>query len=297
MNTSPPIVTPVIAIYGVGLIGGSLAIDLKRAGAVEKIIGVGRSLENLRTAKAQGIIDEICDPLEAAAKADTLVLATPVKTIVELITLLLPALNSRKTITDVGSVKGEIAAHAQSVLGDLAHRFVPAHPIAGKEKSGLWAATQGLFENHKVIITPLAQTDKSAIQLVESLWRITGAQVSTMQVEDHDRVLSVTSHLPHMLSYVMMDFLATSLDREQCYEMAAGGFYDFTRTASSDPEMWRDIALMNDANLLASMHEFQNQLTRLADMIKRKDSNGIEKLFADAKSARAQVAEKRKTGL
>ena len=284
-----------MAIYGVGLIGGSLAIRLKQQNAVGKIIGVGRSRKNLETALEIGAIDEIqSDPLQAAMDADVIVLATPVNTIAGLLRTIRPAVDQSKIITDVGSVKSGIVASAKTELGDLFSRFVPGHPIAGKEKSGIIAADGDLYENHKVILTPTAETDTQACELIHSLWSLTGATVRTMEVEDHDRVLSVTSHLPHILAYVMMDFLSTSADRENCYEMAAGGFYDFTRTASSDPEMWRDISIMNGPRLLEHIKEYQRQLSVVSSMIEEEDHQAIEDLFSAAKKARSRVTEKRK---
>ena len=290
-----PVYVETMAIYGVGLIGGSLAIRLKQHNAVGKIIGVGRSRENLETALKIGAIDEIqSDPLEAAKQADVIVLATPVNTIAGLLGTIRPAIDSSKIITDVGSVKSGIVASAKTELGDMFSRFVPGHPIAGKEKSGIVAADGGLYENHKVILTPTSETDSQACELIYKLWALTGATVRIMEVEDHDRVLSVTSHLPHILAYVMMDFLSTSKDRENCYEMAAGGFYDFTRTASSDPEMWRDISIMNGPRLLEHIKEYQRQLSVVSRMIEEGDHQAIEDLFGAAKKARSRVTEKRK---
>ena len=286
-----------LAIYGVGLIGGSLAIALKQKGMVDHIIGVGRARSNLEIALQIGAIDEIqSDPCQAAANADVIVLATPVHAITNILSQISNSIKADAVITDVGSVKCGIVQVAKSVLGDRFNQFVAGHPIAGKEKSGITAASGDLFENHKVILTPASETSPAALSLITNMWLATGAEVKQMNVEDHDRVLSVTSHLPHVLAYVMMDFLSTSKDREQCYEMAAGGFYDFTRTASSDPEMWRDISIMNAPRLLKHIEQYQHQLQHLAKMIESGDSKGIEDLFASAKQARSLVTEKRKQG-
>jgi prephenate dehydrogenase len=251
MIKNKPLYIDTLAIFGVGLIGGSLAIRLKQENAVGKIIGVGRSRENLERAIAIGAIDEIeTDELAAAKQADVIILATPVNTITQLIETIRPVIDESKIVSDVGSVKSEIISSAEKALGSMFSRFVGAHPIAGKEKSGIDAADGELYENHKVILTPNEETDSTACEIIRSMWELTGATVRSMGVTDHDRVLSVTSHLPHILAYVMMDFLSTSDDKENCYEMAAGGFYDFTRTASSDPEMWRDISIMNGPRLL-----------------------------------------------
>ena len=295
MIKTSPLFIETLAVYGVGLIGGSLAIRLKNERAVGRIIGVGRSQANLDKALELGAIDEIeQDAVVAAEKADVIVLATPVHTILSLLETIRPAINDTKIITDVGSVKSEIVWSAKEVLGDMFCRFVAGHPVAGKEKSGIDAADDHLYDNHKVILTPMEQTDQKACDIIESMWQLTGATVRRMGVEDHDRVLSVTSHLPHMLSYVMMDFLSTSQDKEKCYEMAAGGFYDFTRTASSDPEMWRDISIMNAPRLLRDLQEYQRQLSVLSGMIENQDHQAIENLFRSAKQARSLVTENRK---
>ena len=288
---------PTVAVFGVGLIGGSLAKSLKESATAEHIIGVGRAMVNLQKARDTGAIDEIqVDPARAARDADLIVLATPVNTIAELIGVIAPVLSSEKVVTDVGSVKRGIVRSARQALGNHIGRFVPGHPVAGKEKSGIDAASADLFENHKVILTPLPETDPDGVDLVREMWQLTGARVKSMPVEDHDRVLSVTSHLPHILAYVMMDFLSGSPDRSSCYEMTAGGFYDFTRTASSDPEMWRDISLMNSDCLVRHIQEYQEKLGEVACMIRNMDGKGIEELFVAAKQARNLVSEKRKHG-
>ncbi len=284
-----------VAVFGVGLIGGSLAKSLKKSGAASHIIGVGRAIVNLQKAQDTGAIDEIqTDPVQAARDADLIVLATPVNTIADLIGVIAPALSEEKVITDVGSVKYGIVQKGKQELGDHFSQFVPGHPIAGKEKSGIDAASGELFENHKVILTPLPETNPDALDLVQKMWESTGAYVKLMRVEDHDRVLSVTSHLPHILAYVMMDFLSTSPDRRSCYEMTAGGFYDFTRLASSDPEMWRDISLMNSDCLTKHICEYQEKLEEVACMIRNMDEKGIKDLFTSARQARDLVSEKRK---
>lgn len=284
-----------LAIFGVGLIGGSLAMALKKAKAVHRIIGVDRSLVNLRQALAAGVIDAIqTDPVQAATEAEMVVLATPVKAITELIATIAPVLPATTIVTDVGSVKGEICEAARRYFGARIDCFVPGHPIAGREKSGITAAMADLFANHKVILTPLTTTAPAAFAQVRAMWQAAGAEVKLMEIAEHDRVLSITSHLPHVLAYVMMDFLAQAEARESCYEMAAGGFYDFTRTATSDPVMWRDICMTNAPQILADLARYQRQLTAVTTMLEQRDHKAIEKLFTAAKQARARVPEKRK---
>ncbi len=285
-----------LAIFGVGLIGGSLALALKQAGYVGKVIGVGRSRTNLERALRVGAIDEIqSDPRQAVAEAEVIVLATPVHTIRQLLKTVSACMDETKIITDVGSVKGGIVEAARHALGPCFTGFVPGHPIAGKEKSGINAASAELFENHRVVLTPVRETSPEACRTIRRMWTATGGEVNVMGVEDHDRVLSLTSHLPHVLAYVMMDFLSISPDRQECYRMAAGGLYDFTRTASSDPEMWRDICLMNKPQLLEHIARYQQHLDRLAGMIDQDNGNGIGEMYASAKQARSRITEKRKT--
>lgn len=268
---------------------------LKRAGAVGRVIGVGRSQANLESALSLGAIDEIQPDLQQAVdQADVIVLATPVNTIAEFFATIMPLLDAHKIVTDVGSVKGGIVEQAKLALGKRFNRFVGGHPVAGKEKSGITVATDDLFERHNVILTPTEETDSEAYLSIQKMWQLTGAEVKTMSALEHDRILSVTSHLPHVLAYVMMDFLSTCPESERCYEMAAGGFYDFTRTASSDPEMWRDISLMNKRNLLEHIGQFKQQLDNVATMIDTGDEKAVRDLYASAKHARALVMEKRK---
>ncbi len=295
MKELTPLSISSVAVFGVGLIGGSLARSLKESGTAEHIIGVGRSVVNLQKAKDTGAIDEIqSDPVQAAGDADLIVLATPVNTIAELIRVIAPAMSKDKILTDVGSVKQGIVCSARQSLDNHIGQFVPGHPVAGKEKTGIDAASSELFENHRVILTPLPETRTDAVDRVRKMWESTGAQVKNMSVEEHDRVLSVTSHLPHILAYVMMDFLSRSPDRRSCYEMTAGGFYDFTRTASSDPEMWRDISLMNSECLTRHIKEYQEKLDEVVCMIRNMDGEGIEALFAAARQARGLVSERRR---
>ena len=285
-----------LVIVGVGLIGGSLALSLKKAGIVDQIIGVGRNPVNLRRALALGAIDEISDNIaQAVENADIVLLATPVNTITVLLKEIAPFLGDETIVTDVGSVKGRIVKSAKEHLGIHYPHFVAGHPVAGKEKSGIEAASADLFDNHKVVLTPDNDTDQTAQETVRKMWEAAGASVETMNMEEHDQTLSITSHLPHVLAYVMMDFLADADDPDRCYEMAAGGFYDFTRTASSDPEMWRDISIMNGERIVKDIRKFQARLEGVALMIQYLDSVGIEKLYSSARTARDMVTKKSKS--
>ncbi len=288
---------PTIAIHGVGLIGGSLALGLRKAGSVGHVIGVGRSQLNLDMAVELGVIDEIADSLQVAAEAaDVIVLATPVGTMEEGLKQVRPVLDQHKIVTDVGSVKQGVVAQAKNCLGVSLNRFVPAHPVAGKEHSGVTAASADLFEQHKVAVTPLPETDLVALKTVESMWRSVGADVVTMEVEEHDRVLAITSHLPHVLAYAMVHYFAASSDRDKCYEMAAGGFYDFTRIASSDPEMWRDICKMNRQLLLDNINGYKQKLAHITDLLESGKDDELEALFSSARNSREDVTQRRKSG-
>lgn len=283
-----------LVVVGVGLIGGSLALALRRAGAVRKIIGVGRSQTNLKKAIEAGVVDAVAAQIDEAARdADMIVLATPVNTISHCLNQLSSDLASKVVITDVGSVKADIMHAAKKSLAGGYMNFVPGHPVAGREQSGIDAVRADLFDNHKVVLTPDHETDAKAISLVSSMWEATGASIIFMDQQEHDAVLSLTSHLPHILSYAMMNYLISAENTERHYEMAAGGFYDFTRTASSDPEMWRDISLMNRRRLLHDIQKFQNQLEEIASMIRGGEEQQLQQLFEDARLARSLIADRR----
>ena len=299
---------PVLAVIGVGLIGGSVARALKAGNRVGKVVGAGRSRANLERALGLGVIDAIADdPAHAAEQADIILLAVPVNAMAGVLESLRPVLDrnaaGNKIVTDTGSVKAGVCEAAVAVLGDKIGRFVPGHPVAGKEHSGVDAATADLFENHNVVLTPLARTDADALEQIRQMWTAAGARVSTMEVSRHDRVLSVTSHLPHVLAYAMVDFFAAAGDTDDddsdqdlahCYDMAAGGFYDFTRTASSDPEMWRDICLMNRGQILRHIDRFTERLGHIGRLIDQSDGDALEALFTDARETRSRVTERRK---
>ena len=283
---------PALAVIGTGMIGGSLALGVKRRNLAGRVLGADKSRESLRRAHELGIIDEMCEsPRDAAARADVIVLAAPAGASGELFAAVAPALGAEKILTDVGSVKAEVCA-AAAALGPHARRFVPGHPVAGKEHSGADAANADLFARHNAVLTPMPETDADALARIEQMWRALGANVLQMDAARHDRVLALTSHLPHVLAYAMVDCFARS-DESARAEMTAGGFYDFTRTTSSDVEMWRDICMMNRAEILRQIGAFQSRLGELAQSIERADRGAIESLFAAAKRERAQLAAKR----
>lgn len=277
-----------LVIFGVGLIGGSLALALRNAGYCSQIVGCSRKAENLQRAVELGVIDGFTlDPQEAVRGADMVFLAVPVGSMQTVLQQIEPALEPDVVITDGGSAKGAIVSAAQSSLGvDALRRFVPGHPIAGRERSGVDAALGDLYRNKRVILTPLEETDASATSKVTKMWQAAGALVENMSVALHDEVLAATSHLPHVLAFSLVDTLLKRPQSEDILRYAAGGFKDFTRIASSDPVMWRDICLHNDAAVLDMISALQDNLNAFSAMIAAQDSAGLLDLMNTSKQAR-----------
>jgi prephenate dehydrogenase len=280
-----------IAILGLGLIGGSLALALKQRGAVGEVVGWGHREASLRLGAQLGVIDRYSLDLAAAVKgADVVVIATPTLTAETMLERLAPLLDAGTLITDVASVKGNLLRAAQRVFGAAPPQLVLAHPIAGSEQSGVAAARADLFVAHRVILTPVETTAAAALRRIRALWALTGAEVVEMSVAQHDAVLAATSHLPHMLAYTLVDALAGDTRGGDIFRFAAGGFRDFTRIASSDPQMWHDIALANREALLAAIDRFGDHLADLRAAIDRGDGATIMATFQRAKAARDQFA-------
>ncbi len=276
-----------LAIIGVGLIGGSLARDLRRAGHVGEIVGFGRSLGNLQKAVDLKVIDRAAvSAADAAHGADMIVVAVPVGSMHDIFTQLASALVDGAVVTDVGSVKGAVVEAAREAFGARFAAFVPGHPIAGTEHSGVAASVAGLFKKHRVILTPENETDASAVARVRTMWEATGAKVTLLPVEQHDAVLAACSHLPHMLAYALVDMLVRRDDHRLTFDLAAGGFRDFTRIASSDPVMWRDICLANTEAIVELLRDFRENLDALSDAIARRDGEWLMQTFERAKHAR-----------
>lgn len=276
-----------LCVIGVGLIGGSLARALKQAGAVNEIVGAGRRLETLERAQQLGVVDHYTTDLPAAvAGADVVVVAVPLGTVYKVFAAIADHLPEQCVLTDVGSSKGSVVEEARRVFGQIPGSFVPGHPIAGTEQSGVEASFAELFQNRRVILTPLPETEAWAQDKVRAMWAATGAEVIDIGVKHHDEVLAATSHLPHMLAYVLVDCLAQMDDRAEIFRYAAGGFRDFTRIASSDPTMWHDICLANRDPLLTALRQFTEDLSRLTDAIENADSQTITQVFQRAKHAR-----------
>jgi prephenate dehydrogenase len=274
METPSPLIPPIsrLSIFGVGLIGGSLALALKAQGMVGEVVGVGRSPSNMQWALEHGLIDRICDdPASAVNEAEIVVLAMPVGQMPAVMRDIAPHLHPGTLITDVGSTKQDVAALMRDYLAPHLTCCVPAHPIAGAELSGARAARADLYQSRNVVLTPLAETQSAAIARISAMWQVCGARVSQMSLIAHDTVFAAVSHLPHVLAYGLVDMLAARDNAEQLFGFAASGFRDFTRIAASSPEMWRDIALANRSALLQEMDAYLTKLSILREALARND--------------------------
>lgn len=276
-----------LLVIGLGMIGGSLAKALKQRGFARSVIGSDRNEDELTKGVSLGVIDEAGFDLAAAvAKSDLIVLAVPVKATETVLRAIQPYLKAEVVLTDVGSTKRNVIEAAQAVFGRVPEWFVPGHPIAGSEKSGVAAADADLFKKHKVIVAPLDDTSKEAQQLVSRMWQVTGAELIQMDIHRHDEVLAATSHLPHVLAFSLVDTLAKEQDNLEIFRYAAGGFRDFTRIAASDPTMWRDVCDANQAELLAQIDKFTAGLSTLRQAIVENDGQQMLGIFTRAKAAR-----------
>lgn len=276
-----------LCIIGVGLIGGSLARALRQANAVGKITGYSRNPAHLQQAVDLGVIDDFTtDICSAASDADVVVVCVPVGSVQDIFLQLKDALKPGAVITDVGSTKGSVVQAARNAFTELPPGFVPGHPIAGTEQSGIEASFADLFRDRRVIITPLPTSAAHAVQTVKEMWQACGAEVVELDVADHDEVLAATSHLPHVLAYALVDTLARMHERQAIFQFAAGGFRDFTRIASSDPAMWHDICLANREALLLMLRRFSDDLAQLTAAIEGGDSDYLKQTFERAKQAR-----------
>jgi prephenate dehydrogenase len=272
-----------VAVIGVGLIGGSFALALKSANACGRVVGIGRGAANLRLALDRGLIDSIGAD---ASDADLVLVATPVAQFPQVLSSLAPRLKPSAIVTDAGSTKRDVVAAARAALGAKISQFVPAHPIAGAEKSGAAAASADLFRGKRVVLTPLPENSTASLEAIEAAWSACGARVGRMSPEEHDAVFAAVSHLPHLLAYALVHEFAGRGNSAQLFGYAAGGFRDFTRIASSHPEMWRDICVANREPLLAELDRFAGKLRALRPLLERGDGAALEKLFAEARAAR-----------
>lgn len=284
-----------VTIIGIGLIGGSVAMALKECNVVKTVKGYDIDQECLQQACQLGVIDSYSLDLEEAVHgADIIVIASPLSTSASLFKVLSRSINPGSVVTDVGSVKIPVMDVARLHLGDFITRFVPGHPIAGKEQHGVAASSAELFVGHRVILTPTTETDHDALALITMMWSMIGAEVVNLELVEHDNILAATSHLPHILAYALVDFLSTIQQSDDIFDFAAGGFADFTRIASSDPGMWRDICLLNHEQLLQITEKFRQHLGEITETIRRSDEEKLLDIFVRAKQSRDQFIQRRK---
>jgi prephenate dehydrogenase len=285
-----------LVVVGVGLIGGSFALALKRSGTAARVVGVGRSHENLAAARQRGIVDAAFTLDEAwtdeLADADLVLLATPVGQMPGLFAAIAPRLGAHTVLTDAGSTKQDVIGAARACLGAALPRFVPGHPIAGTEHSGARAAFDGLFRDKQVVLTPLAETAPEALARVSACWMSCGAQVMHLEAGRHDAIFAAVSHLPHALAFALMAELAARPDADVCFAFAGSGLRDFTRLASSQPEMWRDVFLANREALRGDLAAYRAGLGRVEALLAAADGAGLLQLFERARNARADWLER-----
>ncbi len=276
-----------ITIIGVGLIGGSFAKGLKKAGLVEEVVGFGRSQSNLKKAVDLEVIDRFTDDIADAVSGSELVfLAVPLGVMADSFEAIKPHLAKNAIVTDAGSSKSSVVLSAQQALAEKFSCFVPGHPIAGKEQSGVEAADEAHYVNHRVILTPIEQTNQTALTIVEEIWSLLGANVEQMAPQQHDEIFAATSHLPHLLAFGLVEMLHEHPELGNVFHYTAGGFKDFTRIASSDAEMWRDIAVYNSDAIVKWLKNYGVAIQQLAELVENKDAEALYNLFSEAKQAR-----------
>jgi prephenate dehydrogenase len=280
-----------VTIVGVGLIGASLGLALKKAGVVTKVLGVGRSKENLDQAQKMGAIDGVVDLVEAAKQSDVIVLCMPVAQMRAVFEIIEPHLEPRTMITDAGSTKGDVILAAKEVLGKKACQFVPAHPIAGGAQHGASAAKADLFQGKQTIVCPLQENSPEDISLIMGFWESVGSVVKKIGVVQHDAIYAAVSHLPHLLSYALMASVVNSEDADQKLDHVGAGFKDFTRIAASSPEMWRDICIGNRTAILQELDRYLLIVNHMRKLVAEGDGEGLEKLFNKASKARQDLDE------
>ncbi len=278
---------PRLCIIGVGLIGGSIAKAARKHGLCREIVGVDSDAGNLQSARLEGVIDIAAANIpEGAANADMVVIATPVGAFETVFDALRPVWSEPAVYTDAGSTKQNVIEAARSLFGEVPSNFVPGHPIAGAERSGVEAATDDLYAGKRVILTPLPGTDIGALERVENFWSAMGANVSSMEPSHHDEVLAATSHLPHVLAFTLTHMLGRMDEQQEIFRYAAGGFRDFTRIASSDPKMWLDICLANREHIIPLISRLGNELKDVAALMQNRSAEELFEYFAEARNAR-----------
>jgi prephenate dehydrogenase len=279
-----------VVIFGIGLIGGSFALALRKADALDEVVGFGRTASNLQQAINLRIIDRIGQDKYLATEicgADLVFLATPVGQMAELMARIAPHLGAHTLVTDGGSTKSDVVAAARANLGDKISQFIPAHPIAGAELTGASAAHADLYQRKKVVLTPLPENSKESVARVRKAWELCGAVVSELTAAQHDTVFAAVSHLPHLLSFALVHDLAQRDNRDQLLSFAASGFRDFTRIAASSPEMWRDISLANREALLLEVKRYADELYIVYRALENNDAAKLEEIFSLAREVRS----------
>lgn len=284
-DTVNPLV-PVLAVVGVGLIGGSFAAASRAAGSAGRVLGVGRDPETLEKARSLGLIDDVVTLDEALEHADVIMLATPVGAIAPLLEAMAPLLRAETVVTDAGSTKADIAQAARTILGDKIKQFVPGHPIAGGEQTGPEAAFADLYRDRTVVLTPLEATSSDALGMVSRAWQACGARVLTMDPQTHDTVLASVSHVPHFLSAVYMWQVAMADDSDLRLSLAGTGFRDFTRIAAGSSEVWRDIFMANRTAVLAELDQVRQALEQAEHALQEGDGQALQKFLERAALAR-----------
>ena len=280
-----------VVIFGVGLIGGSFALALRRANVVNEVVGFGRSAATLEQARQLGIIDRIGRDVAAeVCDADLVLLATPVGQMKDLMARIAPHMGARTLMTDGGSTKGDVVAAAYANLGIKVGQFVPAHPIAGAEQSGAAAARADLYAGKKVVLTPLPENPVDSVERVRKVWELCCAVVSELTAQQHDEVFAAVSHLPHLLSFALVHDLAQRDNRDQLLSFAASGFRDFTRIAASSPEMWRDICMANRDALLNELGSYMQELENIRAALSDGDAEKLQEIFSLARDVRGNWA-------
>ena len=287
MNTSSTAaIFPTVGIVGVGLIGGSLGLALKKAGLTNKVLGVGRTKSNLETAKELGQIDAIVDLPTLAKESDLIILCVPVAQTKEVLTAIHPHLSKDKLLIDVGSTKMDVVACAKEILGEQVSQFIPCHPIAGGAQHGAVAAKVDLFVNKQIMLCPLLENQPADVQRIQDTWQAIGAQVYKMSALEHDHIFAAVSHLPHVLSYALMLQIANAEDAQKKFVHAGAGFRDFTRIAGSSPEMWTDISLANKEAILKELDAYLLILGRMKTSMQNNDAAALQKMFQIASDSR-----------
>ena len=288
-----------LVIFGVGLIGGSVALALKKASFVTHIVGVGRNYSMLEKALELGVIDSLSDASDAnihaaCSGADMILIAVPVAQTKAILISIKPHLQAQTLITDAGSTKGDVLEIAREILGEQFHQFVGGHPIAGAEKSGVSAAKADLFLGKNVVLTPSPAANNDAVLAITAMWQACGAKVTEMSADNHDAIFAAVSHLPHLLAFALVDDIASRPNAAELFSFAASGFRDFTRIASSSPEMWRDISLANKTALLREITAFETELNQLKQLLINDNAAGLQSLFERANVARNNWANSKK---